>query len=1007
MRVRVAVFALLALVVVGYPAGAQTTGEIFGKATDQSGAVLPGVAVTVTSPVLLQPLTAVTSATGTYQFPRLDIGVYAVKFELSGFETVIRPDVRITVGASAQINAQLGVSAVEQTVTVTGVTAVVDTKETGTKQTFTLELLQSIPSARDPWVILQQTAGVIMDRENIGGNMSGQQSNFVSRGASSFNAKYSLDGVDVTDMTSTGGSVSYYDFDAFEEMTIKTGGMDVSQQTGGVGIVLVTKSGSDKFRGSGRFFLTDEKFESQNVSTALRAQGASSGNPIQNIKDYGIEMGGPIKKGRAWIWGSFGKQNVNVGVAGFYQPSSQCQAIKAQPMAYSIADVNGCLNTDTTELTQTNAKAQIQLFKGNKLTVFNNMAKKFRNARGADDLHPFETTTTQTAAPSSYARRGWNGGPNPTYKVGDQWVATDRLLMELQWAHVGSNYMFGLHDPAQLDVQPTLIIATGLTGRSATQQIFVRPGNIVTGNIDYFLPGVLGGDHNLKLGGSWRDNRSQTTVHVGGNATVRFPTALTNNCALLATGCQVDVTRDGGTLYDLTNTALFGQDTFKINRLTLLMGLRYDRNHNVALASHAAASSVLPALLPAVDFAGADPGVVFNNFSPRLGVTYDLRGDAKTVVHANWAIYFGQVGTGGAPVPTGYAYEINPVTAVSVRFPWVDANGDKIAQPNEIVVSTKPLAVSGNWNPLDPTAVSTANKVDPNLKNERTQEFIIGIDREFGGGFGIAANYIWRKYTNFPGIAVQGLSPSDWVPVSFTPSAASCPASQNASCPTVTYYQPTKQVSTVTTMTTFDKYSRTFHGLEVTAGKRMSHHWMLNASYSYNSTIVHNGYGGAFGNTYNEDPTNLAMRDGYQYDYLTSGVGYGNVYLNSKWMFKVSGAYQAPLGFNVSAFFNARQGYPYERAVQSPSRANGVGTILVLLDPVGESRLPNYKNLDFRLERPVQIRRIRIVPSLDVFNVANENIVQAQRATQNAANANNIQSIVAPRVARIGVRVSW
>ena len=202
----------------------------------------------------------------------------------------------------------------QETVTVTGQSPIVDTKETGTKQTFTNELLQSIPSARDPWVILQQTAGISMDRENIGGNMSGQQSNYVSRGGNPTNNKWSLDGIDVTDMAATGGSTSYYDFDSFEEMTITTGGVDVTQQTGGVGINLVTKSGTDRFRGTGRFFDTNKKFESQNITDAQRLQGATSGNPIQDIKDYGFEIGGPIKKGRAWIWGSYGKQLVDVGV---------------------------------------------------------------------------------------------------------------------------------------------------------------------------------------------------------------------------------------------------------------------------------------------------------------------------------------------------------------------------------------------------------------------------------------------------------------------------------------------------------------------------------------------------------------------------------------------------------------------------------------------------------------------------------------------------------------------
>ena len=233
----------------------------------------------------------------------------------------------MTVGFNAQVNAQLGISTVQETVTVTGESPIVDTKEAGTKQTFTNELLQSIPSARDPWVILQQTAGIAMDRENIGGNMSGQQSNYVSRGGNPTNNKWSLDGVDITDMSATGASPSYYDFDAFEEMTINTGGVDVTQQTGGVGINLVTKSGTDASRAPRASTAPPERFEAQNVTNEQRVQGATSGNPIQDIKDYGVEAGGPIRKGRAWMWGSFGKQVVDVGVVGFYQPDGRVPGV--------------------------------------------------------------------------------------------------------------------------------------------------------------------------------------------------------------------------------------------------------------------------------------------------------------------------------------------------------------------------------------------------------------------------------------------------------------------------------------------------------------------------------------------------------------------------------------------------------------------------------------------------------------------------------------------------------
>jgi hypothetical protein len=1012
MRVRsIAMLVLLALAVSASSALAQNqTGEIFGKVTDQSGAVLPGVQVTITSPVLLQPLTATTSETGSFQFPRLDVATYTVKFELPGFKTIVKEGIQVTVGFNANLSTQMGVSTVQETVTVTGESPIVDTKNTGTKETFTLEQLQNVPSARDPWVILQQTAGIAMDRENIGGNMSGQQSNYVSRGGNPTNNKWTLDGVDITDMSATGASPSYYDFDSFQEMTINTGGVDVTQQTGGVGINLVTKSGSDKFRGSTRYYNTNDAFESNNITDAQRAQGASSGNPIQNIDDYGIEAGGPIKKGRAWVWGSYGKQKVGVGVIGFYQPTPECQAFKVASVALAanIKDVNDCLNTDLTLLRSTNLKGEIQLFKGNKLSLFNNFAKKERNARGASDLNPIETTQRQAAVAATFGKHYWNTGPNPTYKFGDQWVVSDRLLVDVQYAHIGNNFVLDFHEDALSTVQPTLIISTTLNGRSASQSIFLRPVNSVNVNANYFLPATMGGDHAFKVGGYWRDSLSESIGHTGGNAIARFPTSVDNNCLALSLAnpttltnwCQAQFTRDSHTVFDLANVSLFAQDTFTKNRLTLQLGLRYDRNQDQAQASSVEANPLLPDWLPAVNFAGADPGVVFNDFSPRLGLTYDIQGNGRTIARANYARYYGQVGTGGVST------SINPLNAANVRFAWNDANGDKVIQANEVVTgSSNVLSSGGNYDPNNPSFNGTANTISPDLKNDTTDEFIVGADKEIGRGFAVGASYIWRRYANFQFADTLGLDPSDYSAVNFQPTCTVA----GARCDAVTYYVPNFQLPTVTNLTNFtsDQYNRTFNGVEVTARKRMSNRWMMNSSFSYNSTIVNNGFAGAFANGVPEDPTNLTLRDGFQYDYLTAGSGLGNVYVNAKWLFKLSGLYQLPYAFNVSAFYNARQGYPFEAVVQTPSRPRGAGVASVLLDGVGESRLPNFQNVDFHVERPISFGVLRFVPSVDVFNLANANTVQALRGTQTASNANNIQAIVAPRVIRFGIRMNW
>ena len=250
-----------------------------------------------------------------------------------------------------------------------------------------------------------------------------------------------------------------------------------------------------------------------------------------------------------------------------------------------------------------------------------------------------------------------------------------------------------------------------------------------------------------------------------------------------------------------------------------------------------------------------------------------MNANGKTLARANFARYYGQVGTGNI------ASQLNPVNAAFVRFPWTDANGDKFVQANEVLTGVNNvLATGGNYNPSNPTAVGTLNTVDPNLKNDVTDEFIVGLDREIGSGFALGVNYIWRKYGDFQWNDLNGITTAQFVPVSFTPAASACPATQNAVCPTVTYYEPAFQLPTVSTLAIAEGFNRTFNGLEVTGRKRLSHHWLMNSSFAYNSTLVNFGeFPGSIRSTatnssvLEEDPTNRDRRGGQQYDYPSAG----------------------------------------------------------------------------------------------------------------------------------------
>ena len=985
----VAVLTVLALVMSVSVGSAQVqTGEIVGRALDNTNAVLPGVTVTITSPALIQPQTAVTTETGSYRFTRIPIGVYAVKFELPGFKTRVYEGIRLTIGFTAEINATMEISAVEETITVSGESPIVDTKTVTQRTAFTQEMLQSIPSARDPWVMLERTPGITMDRVNVGGSQSGQQSGYISRGSSTGNNKWSIDGVDITDMSATGASPIYYDFDMLEEMQVTVGGADASQQTGGVGINFVTRGGTDKFRGSGRYYITNDTFESANVSDDVRKAGAGSGAPIQNIKDFGFEVGGPIMRGKVWYWGSYGKQDIKAGIVGFYLPTQTCQDMKAalakDPLAVAVKDVWECLGTDGTLLTNYNWKIQWAPVQNNKFSFQNTWAEKFKNARDASDTRPIETTFRQRAVSSDYGTFGWDVGPSPLWKAGDQHIISDRWLVDVQWSHLGNNFILDFHEDSLNDVQRLVEITTGVYGRSYQRSgPFIRPTMSVDLNTNYFLPGTFGGDHQLKAGYRYRTAKQHSETHVGGNTEAR----LRNGVASEATLYRDEITR-----YALYTQALYLQDTFTKDRLTVNLGVRWDRQSNEALSSSVPAHSFAPQWLPAVSFDGADGGVIWNDWSPRLGLTYDLRGTGKSVAKASYSIYYGQRSPSQAVSP------LNPVTAANIRFPWSDLNGDKVVQANELNYNTI-LAFGGNYNPDNPTALTTTGSIDPDVKNDRTREFIVGLDHEVYTGFAVGASYIWRQYDQFAWNDRIGFGSEHYVARTLTPTCTVA----GARCETITYYEPTIPIPAAYVYTnTPDRY-RDFNGFEFTLSRRYTNRWMANFSYAFNSAVDHWDSPRAY-----EDPTNIDKQDGAQYAPESGGSGIDNIFTNAKWLVKASGMYTLPWwDVNLSGFYNARQGYPVIPSVLTPSRANRAGTALVMLDPLGDVRLPSMQTIDFRIDRSFTFGTTRFTPSMDVFNLGNVATVLARRRNQNASNANLISGIVAPRIIRFGVRVTW
>jgi hypothetical protein len=301
MRFRmVKAMVLCAALIAAYaaPSSAQDfTGRIDAAVADSTGAVLPGVIVAITGP---QNSNTVTDAKGEAHFLNLAPGTYTVTAKLQGFADYTNKSVPVVAAGSTPLPIKLGVAGVTSQVEVTAGAPVLDNKKTSTSTNISAAELQEVPSARDPWVVLQSVPGVVTDRVNVGGAESGQQSGYVAKGAGGGDNTWTMDGVAITDMAALGSTSTYFDFDMFQEMNVTTGGADLKAATPGVGMNMVLKSGSNTPHGQARVYFENQAMQSTNLPADLQstigAKTGGKGNRTDQYKDYGGNLGGPIFK---------------------------------------------------------------------------------------------------------------------------------------------------------------------------------------------------------------------------------------------------------------------------------------------------------------------------------------------------------------------------------------------------------------------------------------------------------------------------------------------------------------------------------------------------------------------------------------------------------------------------------------------------------------------------------------------------------------------------------------
>ncbi len=297
-RARVWLVSFVIALLAALPLAAQVqTGSILVRVTDEQGGAVPGVTVTLSSPVLVAgTMTGVTDTGGVNRFPSLNPGTYSVKLDLQGFRTVIREGIIVVVGQTVPIDLSLQVATVAETVTVTGASPVVDTTSANTSVNLSEQLLQGTPGGRDIWSLVEyKVPSLLITRPDVGGTSGGLQGVFNARGTTSAQNSSYLNGINVGDPAAIGAAGFYYDFDAFEDIQVSTGAHDITVPTSGVFLNMVTKSGGEPGADAGRLpgWVTRRRRRTS-TTNLLRYGFRPETNSVDFVSDINVSAGGPV-----------------------------------------------------------------------------------------------------------------------------------------------------------------------------------------------------------------------------------------------------------------------------------------------------------------------------------------------------------------------------------------------------------------------------------------------------------------------------------------------------------------------------------------------------------------------------------------------------------------------------------------------------------------------------------------------------------------------------------------
>ncbi len=999
---KVTLVALSCLVLLPSLAAAQS--QIAGTVKDESGGVLPGVTIEAASPALIEKTKSVVSdANGRFTIVDLRQGTYKVTFTLIGFATVVRDGVELSANFVATINADMKVGALEETITVSGQTPLVDVQQAARTQVLTRDIIDSLPTTRNIMSVGNMVPGIRLGTPDIGGSRQMEQTNPRGHGLGNIHTVQQVDGMSVNSQE-TSNNQSYYNDALSAEVSVMTAALSAENQSGGMRVNAIPKDGGNTVSGSIFMGGSDGNWQANNINSYLNSQNISSANGIAHIQNFNASMGGPVKKDKIWFFGAVRHISTDELVAN----TPEFVVAPNGDFIRSVLDqyIRDGLGRLTYQITQKNKLAAFMQ------RTWKRKGKDFgfgTDPRAGTQRDPHHghyaignakwtnTLTSKILLEAGYstAYQHWTGFNQP-YNDYDRYLADGKTINPL-WFNNGRS------TDTALNINPNCAYSIGCTAwiSNGQDQRTEDTRRVVVGSMSYVT-----GTHNVKFG--FQD--SFGPVHVYTERQADLVQNYTNGRPATVTVYSTPSNRFTHVNYDL---GLYLQDSWTIRRLTVNPGIRLENFSSLIQAT----------AMPAGRFVGArffqertDVPSWNNDWAPRFSMAYDLFGTGKTAVKFGISKYY-------EPLTGGFADTYAPGVQNENRN-WFDCtinatatgcatgvaratDSDGIAQENEIGPGSATFGLASERD------------FDPNIKRQSNIETMATVSHQLTSRLSVTLGYYHRTFQNLRATDRTLVTAADYVAFTTVVPALTSPSLAGGVDATLngvitpgsnfTAYSYTKSQAVFNSSPQLDRnldYRSLYNGIDLSIQGRLKGGSTVIGSWTMERNL-------SVFCASDDNPNGVSTNDLYSGSTVTAGGPFcdqrkSNIPFTHE--LKAAGNYPLPYGVEVGAVLQSYAGL--QRVITwQPAASLFPGGVrnkqeTVFLNAPGTVFYPRYNQLDLNVKKNFRAGRKTFSGQIDFFNALNGNAVFT-RNNAIGASLGQVQSILQGRIIRLAFQMRF